>query len=278
MAKVKPAALFKGHQSCTIHAPLGPVVCTEQKTHSVSGSLMTGLKLDTDMIPLWCQYYLDDCSASKPRLRNVRACACQGFGDVECGKTWAREESGRKGWGVEEDVLITTQRCEDSDDGIETLQMLFRESGLRKGTNSSSLELRQTGWLLFQCSGALVDKSNTFSSDSNQTPIISANLLFALLSLRQASTIFKENPSSQQHPRRLLQSLYSWNKQSCWGGRKWHKYLSFNKRKNKNKRNTGRKWNKRSWWQSWCWASNARWVIINTKEKILDSIPHNCHK
>lgn len=93
-------------------------------------------------------------------------------------------------------------------------------------------------------------------------------------SLRQASPIFKENPSSQQHPSGLLQSLYSWR----GGGRKWHKYLSFNNRKNKNKRNTGRKWNKRSWWQSWCWASNARWVIINTKEKILDSIPHNCHK
>lgn len=115
-------------------------------------------------------------------------------------------------------------------------------------------------------------------SGSDQTLVILANLLFALLSLRQACTIFKENPSSQQHPSGLLQSLYSWNKQSCWGGRKWHKYLSFNKRKNKNKRNTGRKWNKRSWWQSWCWASNARWVIINTKEKILDSIPHNCHK
>lgn len=58
------------------------------------------------------------------------------------------------------------------------------------------------------------------------------------------------------------------------GGIEWHKYLSFNKRKYKNKRNTGRKWNKRSWWQSWCRATDARWVIINTKaKKIL-----NCHK
>ena len=65
---------------------------------------------------------------------------------------------------------------------------------------------------------------------SNQTLIISANLLFALFYLRQASTIFKQNPSSQQHPSGLSRSLYSWNKQSCWGGRKWHKYLSFNKR------------------------------------------------
>lgn len=76
MAKVSSAALFKGHQSCTIHGPnmkqdsslssfifpsvsqlkglilLSPVARTELRAHTASGSLMTGLKQDIDVIPI----------------------------------------------------------------------------------------------------------------------------------------------------------------------------------------------------------------------------------
>lgn len=101
---------------------------------------------------------------------------------------------------------------------------------------------------------------------SNQTICIPANQLFALLSLRHLS--FKKILPISSTPVGCRSSSIHETSNPVGGG-KWHKYLSFNKRKNKNKRNTGRKWNKRSWWQSWCWANNAHWVILNTKEKNL---------
>lgn len=169
MAKVRPAALFKGHQSFTIHCtrhetglvsfffhfclsciypsqlkglPLGLVVCTELQTRSVSGSLMTALKLDTNIIPLWCQYYLDGCSASEPRLGNV---CMRVLGGVERGKTWVRaEEQGRKRGGRRDwETLLVTETVMAWICCCDALNV-FHEHHMQKH-NSASLELRQTG-------------------------------------------------------------------------------------------------------------------------------------
>lgn len=135
--------------------------------------------------------------------------------DIECGKTWAQAASRRKQKHLF--ALYTRQRCEDVKRQHQDAPKCFSRASPAKSQTQLPWRWQKLANFSFNSPVFLTIMQHVFTG-SNQTLIILDNLLFVLLSLRQASTIFKENPSSQQHPSGLLQSLYSWNKQSYWGG------------------------------------------------------------
>lgn len=138
---------------------------------------------------LWSQYHLDDCSASKPQLKVVSRC--------RVGKKMrAGGEHKNNGREVEEDMierLITTKGHRHD------------VSGIKEETTNFSINT------------SLFLTTTHFQRLKPNSTLLSRPICCSLSSLAEASTIFKENPSSQQHPSGLLQCLYSWNKQSSWG-------------------------------------------------------------